>query len=271
LLQLLSVAGGLGLIVFLFFPADRSTTATGWWSVAQGVLFILVLIGALGLLAFLLDRGGRHLASSGAEAMRKDSRAPVLYLRPFEAETVLTVQERVLARIMDSEVGPLVAVGNPGDRLPQLGAARFYERDFSGGGRNWQLFVREMMLRASLVLIVPGRTVGLAWEIAQCREVLAPQRLVVLISGSKAIYSEFRDIAAQAGLLLPQIAARDFGWSAPSDVIGLITFGSDWTPNFTAFPPQSLLEDYDAEEQERRLRRALAPPMSRLGVVIRQP
>jgi hypothetical protein len=116
--------------------------------------------------------------------MRKDKRAPVLYLRPFEAETVLTVQERVLARIMESEVGPLVAVGNPGDRLPHLGAARFYERDFSGDGRNWQLFVREMLLRARLVLIVPGRTVGLAWEIAQCREVLAPQRLVVLMRGS---------------------------------------------------------------------------------------
>lgn len=269
-LQFLSVAGGLGLIVFLFFPADRSTTATGWWSVAQTVICILALAGTVVLLAFLLDRGERHLAPSGAEVMRKDKRAPVLYLRPFEAETVLTVQERVLARIMESEVGPLVAVGNPGDRLPHLGAARFYERDFSGDGRNWQLFMREMLLRARLVLIAPGRTVGLAWEIAQCREVLAPQRLVVLMRGSPKAYSAFRDIAAQAGLMLPQISTSDFGWSAESDVVGLITFGSDWSANLAAFPPQSLLEDNSVEEQERRLRRALAPTMDRLGVFIRQ-
>ena len=111
---------------------------------------------------------------------------------------------------------------------------------------------------------------GLAWEIAQCREVLAPQRLVVLMRGSPKAYSAFRDIAAQAGLMLPQISTSDFGWSAESDVVGLITFGSDWSANLAAFPPQSLLEDNSVEEQERRLRRALAPTMDRLGVFIRQ-
>jgi hypothetical protein len=181
------------------------------------------------------------------------------------------VQERVLARIMESDVGPFVAVGNPGDRLPQLGAARFYERDFSGDGRNWQLFVREMLLRARLVLIVPGGTVGLAWEIAQCREVVAPQRLVVLIPGSLENYGVFRGMAAQAGLMLPQINAREFGWSAKSDVIGLITFSSDWIASFAAFPARALFEDISVEEQERQLRVALAPTLDRLGVIVRQP
>lgn len=264
-LQLLVVVGGLALIAFIFFPADRTSATTGWRSVAEGVGLILALVGVMGLLLFLLDRGDRHLAPGGDEAMRKDARAPVLYLRPFEAETVLTVQERVLARIMDREVGPFVAIGNPGDRLPQLGAARFYERDFAGDGRDWQVFVREMLLRARLVFIVPGRTVGLAWEIAQCREILRPERLVVLVPGGLDAYAAFRGIAAQAGLALPQIGARDIGWSAPSDLIGVITFDTGWTAHFTAFPARSLFDSPSAEDQENQLRQALSPTLARLS------
>jgi hypothetical protein len=35
--------------------------------------------------------------------------------------------------------------------------------------------------------------------------VLAPQRLIVLVRGSPKSYDAFRGIAAQAGLMLPQI------------------------------------------------------------------
>jgi hypothetical protein len=38
----------------------------------------------------------------------------------------------------------------------------FIDRNFAASGRSWQLFVRDMLLRARLVLVVPGRTVGIA-------------------------------------------------------------------------------------------------------------
>lgn len=158
-LQLLSVFGCIILLAVFFFPADRSVPITGWWSVAATVLFIVGLAGLVSVLGSLLERGERHLTASGTVVMRSDNRAPVLYLRPFEAESLLTTEERMLARIMEEEVGPLVAVGSPEDTLPPLGAARFYERNFASG-QGWQLFVREMLLRAQLVFIVPGETVG---------------------------------------------------------------------------------------------------------------
>jgi hypothetical protein len=179
------------------------------------------------------------------------------------------VEERTLARIMEKEVGPLVAVGNPEDTL-LLGAARFYERNFAASGRSWQLFARDMLLRARLVLVVPGRTMGLAWEMVQCREVLAPQRLIVLVRGSPKSYDAFRGIAAQAGLMLPQIDASDFGWRGETDFIGLIEFGSDWTAHFSAFPERPLFEDNGVDLQEWRLRLGLEPVLGRLGVTLRQ-
>lgn len=262
-LHVLVVLGGLALLAFIFYPADRSSTVTGWLSVVQTVGLLFALLAVAGLLLFLLDRGDRHLAPGGGEAMRRDKRAPVLYLRPFEAETVLTLQERLLARILERDVGPFVAIGKPGERLPQLGAARMYERDFAKDGRDWQVFVREMLLRAGLVLIVPGRSTGVAWEIAQCREVLAPQRLVVLLPGSLESYPAFCGFAAQAGLALPQV--RALGWNAPSDLIGVITFDATWTAHLLALPGRGLFDSVSTEEQEQQLRQALAPTLERLG------
>lgn len=261
---LLSIAGGLALIVFVFYSADRSTSATGWWSAAQTVAAILGLAATLGSLAFLLHRGERHLEPTGREVTRDDPRPPVLFLRSFAAEPLLTVQERVLSRIVELDLGPFVAVGNPGDMLPQLGAARFYERDFATDGRNWKLFVRELLLRASLVIVAPGRSAGLGWEIAQCRELLAPARLVVLVPGDKQTYGEFRGVAALAGLLLPQMTSNELGWGTESDIVGVITFRPDWTASISAFPPTALFENYDAKEQERRMREALSPAIRAL-------
>ena len=270
--QLLSVVGCIMLLAVLFFPVDGlRTTSAGWWSAAETVLVIAALAALVSMLGFLLERGERHLAPSGPAVMQSDQRPPVLYLRPFEAESLLTSEEQALARIMEDAVGPLVAVGSPGDTLPPLGAARFYERNFGEGGQSWQLFVREMLLRAQLVFIVPGGTAGLGWEIAQCREVVAPERLAVLVRSSAKDYVAFRGTCARAGLILPQLDPGGFGWHGETDFIGLVAFGSDWTAHFSAFPDRPLFEDNGVDWQERRLRHGLAPILGRLGVTLRQP
>lgn len=268
-LQFLVAAGGLFLLAAIFFPADWSVSLTGWSSVAATLLAIAALVGVVAGLGYMLERGDRHLAPSGAEAMQSDGRAPVVYLRPFENETRVSVEERTLARIL-GEVGPFVAVGKPGDMLPPLGAARFYERDFSGRDGDWQLFVREMLLRAQLVLLVPGQSSGLLWEMVQCREVLVPRRLLVLVAGSAEDYNEFRRIGAQAGLVLPQIAPGAFALRDETEFIGLIAFGPDWAAEFVAFPERPLFGDQRAEDRDHRLREALAPFLGRLGLPMRR-
>jgi hypothetical protein len=267
---MLSAIGCIVLLAVLFFPSDKSTTTTGWWSVAETILAILALACFLGLMGHLLQRGDRHLATSGADVMRHDSRAPVLYLRPFGAEVDLSAEERTLKRIMDKEVGPLVAVGNPEDALPPLGAARSYERDFAGSGKTWQVHVREMLLRSSLVFVVPGHTPGLGWEIAQCREVVNPLRLIVLVCGSPSTYDAFRGIAARSGLLLPEIGNAGFGRHRQTEFVGLIAFDAGWTAYFSTFPERPLFEDNGVDRREWSLRRGLVAPLGRLAIGIEQ-
>lgn len=265
-LQLLSVLGSIMLLVLLSYPADWSTSLTGWRSVATTVAAIAALVALVAGLTYLLERGERHLAPGGADIMRSDRRAPVLYLRPFAADALVSVEERTLARIMEKEVGPLVAVGEPGDALPPLGAARFYERDFAACGGNWQVFVRHLLLRARLVLVVPGETLGLAWEMAQCREVLAPHQVVVLVRGDAKIYDAFRATAGKAGVALPQVDPRRFEWLGETDFVGLVAFGPDWTAQFSAFPERPLFEENGEDHRERRLRQGLEPVFGRLGI-----
>jgi hypothetical protein len=171
---------------------------------------------------------------------------------------------------MDKDVGPLVAVGNPEDALPPLGAARSYEQDFAARGRTWEVYVREMLLRSSLVFVVPGHTPGLGWEIAQCREVLDPLRLIVLVCGSPNTYDAFRGIASQSGLLLPMIGSADFGRHRDTEFVGLIAFDADWTARFSPFPERPLFEDNGVDRREWSLRRGLRTPLGRLAISIDQ-
>ena len=61
-----------------------------------------------------------------------------------------------------AHVGPVVAIGKPGEPLPELGAARLYVAD-----DQWQAKVIELMGKAALVVIRLGASPGLLWEIEQ--------------------------------------------------------------------------------------------------------
>lgn len=63
------------------------------------------------------------------------------------------------------QLGSVVAIGRPGETLPELGASRLYARD-----DEWQSRVLEMLHRASAVVLVAGDSQGVKWEL---REVLS--------------------------------------------------------------------------------------------------
>jgi hypothetical protein len=155
-----------------------------------GSIFLLLAIW-LPLTVFLYRRARRRALLPAIELSRRASRPPILYLRSFHDDRITmraraangrSLLERVL-KIRFEEVvtdhlwryGPVVAIGRPGERLPPLGAARDYVPD-----EHWQRKVEELMAAASLIIVVVGRTEGLAWELRKIIELRLVHRIIVL-------------------------------------------------------------------------------------------
>ncbi len=156
------------------------------------------------LLAWRLWRRTQRMeAPDAAEAMAADQRPPILYLRSFADDGAValeegkdwfsrakiaalvqpTTPEQELAAIL-STVGPLIAIGRPGESWPELGAARLYVPD-----DQWQARVLALMDQAGLVVLRLGNSLGLRWEVEQALDRLPRQRLV-LVFGADAVVPE---------------------------------------------------------------------------------
>ena len=70
---------------------------------------------------------------------------------------------------------PVIAVGRPGEPLPQLGARRFYVRD-----EDWREAVLYALDRCAAVIIVVGPGEGLRWEIGQALRRAPPDGAIFL-------------------------------------------------------------------------------------------
>jgi hypothetical protein len=189
------------------------------------------LVAFTGLCAafWLWDRGQRHLAPSAGDVVARDSRPPVLYLRSFESDRDVSAVEERLAHLL-GEIGPFVALGRPGEKLPKLGAARDYV-----GEAEWRDWVVGMLGRAALVVMRAGRTAGLGWELAQCVRRLDPRRLVVLVPVDRGEYEAFRARAGRAGLRLPGHPAPVDAPVRAGEFCGLLRFTAGAEPRFVPF------------------------------------
>jgi hypothetical protein len=168
----------------------------GW-----GPLALVLLLTAVAAIGVVIMRRGRKLSAlRGDQYLAGDPRPPVVYLRPFasdeEGAGVLNswlllrpgyfTEEEQLATVLN-EIGPFVAIGDPAESLPDLGAARIYASD-----DDWQVKVRDLLSRAALVILRPGTSEGFWWEFRLVRDVVSPERLLLLVPDHKAVYSEFR-------------------------------------------------------------------------------
>ena len=70
-----------------------------------------------------------------------------------------STEEEELATVMN-EIGPVVAIGCPGEALPELGAYRIYLQH-----EDWREEVRNLISAAQLVVIRLGMTEGVLWEL----------------------------------------------------------------------------------------------------------
>jgi len=157
-----------------------------WW-----VTFIEVPLMIIGGVVFtqgrkMFLRARRHRARIIPSPRILKAGSYVLYLRPFEDDQRQTaMQEHVLPgaaggvmgfvlskrsaeeQIADAlrPVGPLIAVGAPGERLPHVGAVRMYLPKEPNEG--WQEPVRQLMRRSRLTVLTLGTSEGTMWELAQ--------------------------------------------------------------------------------------------------------
>ena len=173
-------------------------------------------------------RSRRHETISADEAMALDPRPPVLYLRSFrdDGETFVddaygggawllramrlgSAEEKMVPIL--SQLGPVIAIGKPGEPLPELGAARLYVDH-----RDWQQRVLELMQQASLVVVRVGASPGVLWEIDQALSVVPPHRLVLTILSSSVAPELVGRLAPRFGSTLDGALpeARERSWRA---------------------------------------------------------
>lgn len=140
----------------------------------------LLLILKLAGVGRVLTRRAETVATRVYQDVRRwDGRAPIIFLRAFTQDddllaggtrdpllklTVGVAEARTLDEILlehATAYGPVVAIGNPTEKIPPLGAARILVQ-----GEGWQEVVTSLTQAARAVVICPGRTEGVGWELA---------------------------------------------------------------------------------------------------------
>jgi hypothetical protein len=143
------------------------------------------------------DLGRRMRLPDGWEVLKSDRRPPVIYLRPFfeDARQVYDApvgarhggvgtsasarrsasHEREIAKIL-GRIGPLIAIGKPGDRVAPHGFARVYV-----GDDVWQQAVLDLIKRSAIVILQPEATDGTWWELQTVAATTDWRRLLMIV------------------------------------------------------------------------------------------
>lgn len=228
-------------------PAGEAGFKAQGWDTALSLVIAVFLV-----LAWRLWRRSRQYdAIDATEAMRLDPRPPVLYLRSFADDGAVllgdasslarrsaaliapTDPEQEMSMILGA-IGPVIAIGKPGEPLPELGAARLYVSNDA-----WQAKVCELMRMARLVVLRIGASPGLLWEIEQALAIVPHQRLVFAMLGGTALAPELQQrlaptLGASATAALPEARPKEwmrFLYRDPRRRIGgLVAFDAEGHP-----------------------------------------
>lgn len=267
-------------------------------SIGTGILMIVGGIAAVFIGARMSRFGRRHTTRLIKDSRVLEPRSYVLYLRPFDLDDELygikpapsrnpvrrlqtplsrTFEEDIVLTLR-FKVGPVVAVGRPGERLPLSGARRFYlPLD------NWQPTVSDVIRKARLVVLATGTSEGTLWEFTEAVRLLPPERLLVMVFTDAAEYDAFRAaadarFAARAAELEGEEAARLAGLRWPDypplenpdsharmvGTQGFITFGPGWRPEFVRLDPTAVRALSDLGRVRKVMRQQANPALRRI-------
>jgi hypothetical protein len=201
-----------------------------------------LLVGLLGgSLARRLFRKARIVSAPTADELKtRDARPPVVYLRSFADDDAIVrthwshrrsvienwtlwhdrFEEVVVRQLAD--YGPVIAIGEPGETVPDLGSARAYLSD------GWQSTIDKWIDEASIIAVVVGRTEGLAWEVQTITEHHSLGKTVLLFppSDDQELHDRWKTI---------WVLLHRGGYNAPSELPVNPTLVALPLPGATAF------------------------------------
>jgi hypothetical protein len=237
LMAVASLVGGS--LLFAFNPQSGNL---GTWLKIALVFALGTLVSRAGHKYYKM---GTKLSSPSAEdSIAKDPRPPVVYLRSFLDDSLASreeprfemaggalveswfspTEEQELAKIMN-QIGPFIAIGNPSEELPELGAARTYV-----SGAEWKDKVLGWISRAKLVVLRAGTTRGFWWEAETVAKNVKPERIIFLLPLTATEYQTFRKRAETfLPCRLPDYPRKK---RCIGSIRGILLFQSDWTPHF---------------------------------------
>ena len=209
-------------------------------------------------------------ASAGSEVPLPPSlpRQPVVYLRSFDDDQTAarlsggrTEEEHLAAMLY--HIGPFIAVGRPGEVLPEVGAKRLYAND-----SEWQGVVEQLIGSARLVVIRTGATTGLHWEIERAVQILAPERLLLVVDDRR----ELVEVLARIRSVHPSLSAPlSFGRRSVGSIIGFVAFDESWNAVPLPIRGRGIYRQMHDSYLGTRLFCSLRPIFQRLGVPWRAP
>jgi hypothetical protein len=190
--------------MILFGAGIASLFTLGFAKAGAISVYSILIIGAIIIISMLAGSicygfGADLTQPTADEILAKDLRPLVLYLRSFEfdkaasknlgsplpiqdaalglaAQTVTQKNyEQTLKEIL-TNVGPCIAVGQPGYELPILGFARK-----KLPMETWEDEVINFMKQSALVIICSGNTKGVLWELERTKANVPLERILILI------------------------------------------------------------------------------------------
>lgn len=167
-----------------------------------GIVFLLIIaIFISSSIAYYLLVQSRRLKTFSAEqVLEHDSQPPILYLHSFKDDrqyksehisyedprlsSVFTLEEEIAFAFYYA--GPMVAIGNPQEKIPHAGALRTYQSD-----ANWQQYIIDMLEKAKLVIVRVRDTASIRWEVNEAIKRLRPEQLILIEFNGSKHYKDF--------------------------------------------------------------------------------
>jgi hypothetical protein len=140
---------------------------------------------------------------SAQSVLERASRPPILFLRPFALDAlpvssmgednpfelryiISWLDKRTFEEHLSSafeELGPMIAIGRPGEEVPPLGAAREYANDAS-----WKALVLDRASASQFVIMEVDATKGMEWEIANVVKSVGLRRILIVLPPGADLY-----------------------------------------------------------------------------------